>query len=233
MVFSIAGFSMLVSTLLVVWSNKAASEARGAESGTNILYILFGALLLSLFWLSYEMGGALVFRFIQQLSSSYPAVPSSVWQSLNITFLLSLGILLTIIWYGKRQRTIDVVTASFVLAAMAFLIYYLFLNSRLAVNPSNYALSVFILSLAELLIWPAVATAITKVTSAKYLATAFAFTLFLPKIVSSSYSLVVNFIEINDNASVATAVGLCVGIAIGLGIYGYTRKKKDRVSSKV
>ena len=218
--FTAAGILMLIAVAMPLFLKevKAAKIVEQSISGNSRIWnILITIILLGLFWTIYEMGSSRIFDLEMKFSErSAMHIPASMWYLFNSVFLLPVGIIAAIIWSYFYNSQFVKLTLGFLIAALSFAVLFLIPDVPADEHVYYYLISLFLLSVAEIHISPAIYSAITRYGNPKYLAILMSLTFLPAKLFALALGLF-NF-NFNDKPIFALQIALVATLIIGLGL---------------
>lgn len=184
----------------------------------SIILIIILMIINSLFWNFHEVGNDTLFAFLR-IQEGFKIlgydIPVLLLSSFTAGFNLILMLLLCIIWYSQGiGSTIGKIASSIILLGISMqLVYYI-----ITFSDSNYAsyafLSLFIFSVAEVLIAPFIISYITRLSDVRYSSTIFGSYILFSGITSSFLSSYVDIFESNYYIIAFSIMAILIGLVL-------------------
>jgi POT family proton-dependent oligopeptide transporter len=189
--FITAGIMMLVSTGIIATAKQPQMPkeiAFVASPNRRFTYTFLAIFTLGAFWAIYNYGGYGMYLVEDGIQNKMD-VPMPL-SSFSSTFAIITGLAAAVLWSVFYMRTWKKWGIGFAAGGIAFGILFFISDSTTPLTLPFYIIAVFVLSIAEILIAPALYSILTKNVNPKYLAIVIA--------LSSIPSTVVNYISGNS-----------------------------------
>lgn len=231
--FVLCGVIMLLSLIPIILYKQPAKQTEEFNfkvySNKNIIIVISSILLSSFFWIVYDISSEATFHVLMGLEKEGQQGISSVMNSLGPICVVLFGIIFSVFWsFINLSRNIKLLLG-FILATLSCVV--LLLSSSMIGTPLfiMFAVSVLLISLAELFISPILTAAFIKYTNPKYLALIFTASM-LPY---GMYTLIMRILPLNFDLSftVSTIIGIIsfTLVSITLLIFLIVNKGKEKM----
>lgn len=225
--FMLAGILMLIAVvfpLLSKDSNILVSEQVTMSSiNQRVIKILAAFLLVGLFWTTYEMTSIRVYEIQSILADNI--LLKSIWSSLNSIFIITIGIILTLLWTFFYYRQFIKVTIGFIFGTISFGLLLLIPETPTKHHLLIYFISLLFLGISEVHIAPIIHSILTKYTNPKYLAIIISLAFIPTRLLSIGIGLFNDYLYKNSIFTLKLGMILMILISIGLIIYVLINKK--------
>lgn len=221
--FIISGVLTLMAIIPVIFVKDVSLKKlnRNEQSiSKRILTIAAAFIVVGLFWGIYEVSNIRVFDLQMKFREmSLSIIPKHLWQSVNAIFVIPISLIAAILWTYLYSSQSFKLMLGFILGVVSFGIL-LFIPEV----PNNqhilvYLLSLFFLSVSEILIAPIVHSVLTKYANPKYLAILISLAFIPTRLMSLVFGL---FNErFYDDPILALIFGIITMFLIGIGLLGY------------
>jgi POT family proton-dependent oligopeptide transporter len=190
------------------------------------IMIIIGAMMLgSIFMYVYDFavgeGGIdLKLKFYESVN-----LPLSFWSDLNAIFIIIIGIAAAITWSFIYKKPIINIAIGFLLGALSLFLIFLIPEDINDYHVVYLMVSVFIMSIAEVLIGPAINSIIVKNVNPKYLAIVFSIR-YVPFLL---YSTVLG---LQGKVFISITIGITILTTIGILLLILGKSKSKKIAGK-
>lgn len=230
--FITSGVLMLISVLFVLSINE---NKNNIETETNFTInqqaknVLSTTLLVSLFWLTYELASVRLATVQMELGKfSGSILPENIWSSFQYIIIFPVLIVIILLWtyfYSSYQLKLLI---GFISGAISYGIILYIPEVPSEQHLILYLISLGLLSLSEAHIAPIISSVVTKYSNPKYLAIIFGL-IFIPPRIFSIMLGVFNK-ESYESPSIALTIALLTMIMISIGLIIYIVVTKRKVN---
>jgi POT family proton-dependent oligopeptide transporter len=227
----IAGAVLMVISTVVLFFVSDEKSSIGENDITkknltkSVVMVFLAMAITSIFWFVYEMAGSDVFLISYDLREfSESGFLRNIWQSINPTIVMLLGILFAIVWYFMRSNRLLKLGIAFLLGVASYLILLLIPEGYSGFGVGIFIVSAILLGLAEILFAPTALSLLAKYTNPKYMAIVFALFMLPPRILSAIYGLFSEHIYNTPNLGLIIGAVILFILAVGLVIYALVFK---------
>ncbi len=225
--FIASGVVFVTAAIIPILSRESIEIKQNNAGLTNqkrVVIIILSAILLGVFWASYEISYSKIFVFQNLFNASRDwEIPYSFWSGMSSIGFIPIALILIFVWtFFQYSRTLKLI-CGFLCAAGSFAILYMIPEAASANVFALFIASYILFSIAELHISPVIYSIITKYSNTKYLAIIFSLA-YVPTGLLNKVLTSMDFVFELPNLAVSLGLIFCSLLAVVLLVYLFIEK---------
>ncbi|MEL6865468.1 MAG: MFS transporter [Bacteroidota bacterium] len=230
--FLIAAILSFLSILPILLSKYPSISTRldsEPKMGKRILNIAIVLIAVGIFWGLYEIAGFKINH--TQLKFSELAVwelSQNMWQSINASFTLFIGLIATILWTYFYSSQIFKLMLGFVFGTIALGVLHLVPEAPMEQHTLIYLLALFLLGISEIYIAPIIHSTLTQYANPKYLAILISLYFIPNRAISMIFGLFNQTFFENPNLGLQVGMVAMAAMGLLLLLYVYWNKRQQK-----